>query len=199
MIMPTAGGTFTRDNVRTDPVKTNSLMGLYTNHCNLLNLMAVAVPENSKDKDYPFGITIFGLSDSENLVMMTAEAFLNTESVDFAVCGLHKKGYPLESQLTELGAEFVESTITTKAYHLYEINTTPIKPGLVKVSDGTGENISVDIFRIAKEKFGIFMDNVKSPLCIGEIQLVDGRIIKGFLCEEYALSEANDITNKKRF
>ena len=79
MIMPTAGGTFTREQVRKDPVKTNNLMGLYTNHCNLLDLMAVAVPENSSDRTYPFGITIFGLYDAENLVCETAERFLDGE------------------------------------------------------------------------------------------------------------------------
>lgn len=79
MIMPTAGGTFTREQVRANMVETNSLMGLYTNHCNLLNLCAIAVPENSKDIDFPFGITIFGLADSENLVLETAERFLDTE------------------------------------------------------------------------------------------------------------------------
>lgn len=199
MIMPTAGGTFTRDEVRADPVKTNSLMGLYTNHCNLLDLMAIAVPENTKDRNYPFGITIFGLADSENLVLTVAEKFLKTETVEFAVCGLHKKGYMLESQLTELGAEFVESAMTAKEYRLYELNTNPIKPGLVKMSDGTGENIYVDIFRISKDKLGVFMDNVKSPLCIGEIQLIDGKIVKGFLCEKYSLINAKDITDKKKF
>lgn len=36
LIMPTAGGTFKRDDVRKDPISTNSQMGLYTNHCNTL-------------------------------------------------------------------------------------------------------------------------------------------------------------------
>ena len=62
--MPTAGGTFTREQVRNNPIETNSLMGLYTNHCNLLNLMAIAVPESSTDTELPFGITIFGLAEN---------------------------------------------------------------------------------------------------------------------------------------
>lgn len=47
LIMPTAGGTFKRDDVRKDPISTNSQMGLYTNHCNLLDMCAIAVPENT--------------------------------------------------------------------------------------------------------------------------------------------------------
>lgn len=75
MVMPTAGGTFTRDQVREDPVRTNSLMGLYTNHCNLLDLAAVAVPQDAQDRELPFGITIFGLSGNLGLVLETAERF----------------------------------------------------------------------------------------------------------------------------
>ena len=63
LVMPTAGGTYTRDEVRKDPIASNSKMGLYTNHCNLLDLCAIAIPENSRDFDLPFGITIFGLSE----------------------------------------------------------------------------------------------------------------------------------------
>ncbi|MEE3420508.1 MAG: allophanate hydrolase [Lachnospiraceae bacterium] len=76
MIMPTTGGTFTRDQVREDPVETNSLMGLYTNHCNLLDFVACAVPENVNDTEIPFGITIFALSQNTGLVLKSAEEFL---------------------------------------------------------------------------------------------------------------------------
>lgn len=199
MIMPTAGGTFTREQVREEPIKTNSLMGLYTNHCNLLDLMAIAVPENSCDKTLPFGITIFGLSNEENLVIKTAEKFIESETEPFAVCGLHKKGYSLESQLTELGAEFAEHTETSKKYKLYRLNTEPIKPGLVRATDGIGENISVDIYNIPKCKLGVFLNNIKSPLTIGNIELSDGRVVKGFLCEDYVLKNSEDITSKKKF
>ncbi len=198
-IMPTAGGTFTRNQVRENPIETNSLMGLYTNHCNLLNLMAIAVPENSKDRDYPFGITIFGLSNSENLVIETASKFLKSENIEFAVCGLHKKGYSLESQLIELDAEHVESCTTSENYRLYRLKTIPIKPGLVRVKNKSGKNIKVDIFSISKEKLGLFIDNVVSPLSIGNIELFNGKIVKGFLCEDYIIDNADDITELETF
>lgn len=198
-IMPTAGGTFTRNQVRENPIETNSLMGLYTNHCNLLNLMAIAVPENSKDRDYPFGITIFGLSNSENLVIETASKFLKSENIEFAVCGLHKKGYSLESQLIELDAEYVESCTTSENYRLYRLKTIPIKPGLVRVKNKSGKNIKVDIFSISKEKLGLFIDNVVSPLSIGNIELSNGKIVKGFLCEDYIIDNADDITELETF
>lgn len=198
MIMPTAGGTFTREEVRKDPVKTNSLMGLYTNHCNLLDLMAIAVPEDTTDEQLPFGITIFGLADSENLVTATAQKFLELENVQFAVCGLHKKGFALESQLLSLGAEFVEHTRTAPDYELYQLKTSLVKPGLVR-NDHHGESIEVDIYRIAKTRLGIFLDHVGSPLTVGNVELIDGRTVKGFLCEEYALQDAVNITSQKTF
>lgn len=77
LILPTVGGTFTREQVRMDPIVTNSKMGLYTNHCNLLDLCAIAVPEDSNDRYIPFGITIFGLSNSEGLLLNVADSFLS--------------------------------------------------------------------------------------------------------------------------
>lgn len=67
------------------------------------------------------------------------------------------------------------------------------------MNDETGEKIAVDIYRIPKNKLGIFLDNVKSPLTIGDIELSDGRIAKGFLCEAYALKSAENITEDKSF
>lgn len=183
MVMPTAGGTFTRDEVRKNPIQTNSLMGLYTNHCNLLELAAVAVPENSRDKSYPFGITIFGIQNAEHLVCKMAEEFLRSENVEFAVCGLHKRGFALEGQLIELGAEFLRQDRTAACYKLYKLDTTPIKPGMIKTLEG-GRSIEVDIYSIAKEALGRFLDHVQEPLTIGSVELEDGSVVKGFLCED---------------
>jgi allophanate hydrolase len=198
MVMPTAGGTFTRDEVRENPIETNSLMGLYTNHCNLLDLAAVAVPENSRDTHYPFGITIFGLHEEGQLVCKMAEEFVKTESVEFAVCGLHKKGYALESQLTSLGAKFLRHDKTADCYKLYRLSTTPVKPGMVKVTENGG-SIAVDVYVIEKEALGRFLEDVQAPLTIGSVELEDGRIVKGFLCEERATIDAEDITENGGF
>lgn len=45
----------------------------------------------------------------------------------------------------------------------------------------------------------VFMSNVSTPLSIGNVELIDGRWVKGFLCEEYAVKDAEDITSKKSF
>lgn len=191
MVMPTAGGSFTRDQVRENPIKTNSQMGLYTNHCNLLDLAAVAIPENSSDREYPFGITLFGLHDAENIICAAAKAFLESEAMLLAVCGLHKKGYGLESQLIELGAEFVEHTESAAEYDFFKLKTVPEKPGMVCREKGI--SVAVDIYAVPKNRFGLFMEKVPSPLAIGTIKLKDGRSVKGFICEEYACKGAEKI------
>lgn len=107
LVTPTAGGTWTRDQVREDPIKTNSDMGLYTNHCNLLDLCAVAVQAGEAAANLPFGITFFALSQNEGLIAGAAEAFVNNktakqETTLVAVCGLHMRGFPLEKQCLSL-------------------------------------------------------------------------------------------------
>lgn len=74
MVLPTCAGTYFREEVRNNPIDTNSNMGKYTNHCNLLDMSAVAVPGVDVASNLPFGITIFGRNDAEHKVMATAEA-----------------------------------------------------------------------------------------------------------------------------
>lgn len=79
LILPTCGGTFTRDEVRNDPIQTNSLMGLYTNHCNLLDMVALAIPMGFADRDLPFGITLFAPAKRQNYVEGVARLLLDAQ------------------------------------------------------------------------------------------------------------------------
>lgn len=198
LIMPTAGGTFTREEVRQNPIETNSKMGLYTNHCNLLDLSAIAVPEKIDDTEIPFGITIFALSDAEDLLLGMADKFLKSETTTLAVCGLHKKGFPLEYQLIQLGAFYTESTKTAAKYKLYQFSSAPKKPGMYYDQEN-GKEIEVDLYEIPVSAMGYFMGKIRKPLGIGHVELADGRVVKGFLCEEYSTKEAEDITEKGKF
>ncbi|MFT8889607.1 MAG: allophanate hydrolase [Ethanoligenens sp.] len=68
LVMPTAGGTWSIKEVEANPVETNSLMGKYTNHCNLLDLCACSIPMAPAAEQLPFGITAFALSGKEGLI-----------------------------------------------------------------------------------------------------------------------------------
>ncbi len=198
MIMPTAGGTFTREEVREDPIKTNSIMGKYTNHCNLLDMCAIAVPEKSDDIKLPFGITIFSLAENEGLILKTAEEFLRKESIDIAVCGLHMEDMELNSQLIELDAKFVGTKNTSSDYKMIKLDTNPLKPGLIRVKED-GKSIKVEVYKMPVSNFGKFLTKVQKPLAIGNIELEDGQVIKGFICEGYVKEDSQDISDFKSF
>lgn len=76
LMLPTCGGTWSRDDVRQDPVPTNSDMGRHTNHCNLLDLCAVAVQAGEAAEKLPFGVTFFSSAENESLICGAATAFL---------------------------------------------------------------------------------------------------------------------------
>jgi allophanate hydrolase len=192
LIMPTAGGTWTRDQVRENPIAANSDMGKYTNHCNLLDLSALAIPSGYAAKDVPFGITIFSLSDAEGLLIGVGRE-LKEEKITVAVCGLHMQGYPLEVQMIECGSKYLRICKTAEKYKLFKLNTDPAKPGLIKVQSG-GNAIEVELWEMPLNKFGYFTSLIPSPLCIGKVQLEDGSEVCGFICEEYGKYNAEDIT-----
>lgn len=73
LVLPTCGGTYTRDEVRENPIICNNNMGKYTNHCNLLDLCAVNVPMEDAGDGLPFGISLFGTLHNEHLICGLAE------------------------------------------------------------------------------------------------------------------------------
>ncbi|WP_077215453.1 allophanate hydrolase [Bacillus dakarensis] len=198
LIMPTSGGTWTRDEVRENPIKTNSDMGLYTNHCNLLDLCALAVPGEDAGEDLPFGITLFSSSDNEHYITGLADLFLNgrrpkgeAETTLIAVCGLHMRGFPLEKQMLEHGAVFVREAKTAPVYKMIKLPSDPPKPGLIRQERGA--SIQLEIWEMPLAKLGSFATLIPSPLGIGKVLLEDGSEVSGFICEGNA--EGEDISH----
>jgi allophanate hydrolase len=72
MITPTAGATYTVEQVENDPIRLNSNLGYYTNFMNLLNLSAVAVPAGFQQDGLPFGVTLFAPEFSEQKLLAWA-------------------------------------------------------------------------------------------------------------------------------
>ncbi|MFC5703137.1 allophanate hydrolase [Cohnella faecalis] len=204
LIMPTSGGTWTREQVRNDPVRTNTEMGRYTNHCNLLDLSGVAVPSMEAAGNVPFGITMFALARNEGYAIGAAERFggsppgrLQTPSPNHtlvAVCGLHMRGLPLEKQMLECKARFLREDKTASKYALYKLSTVPSKPGLVKQEQG-GSSIDLEVWEMPLESFGAFAASIPAPLGIGRVELQDGTEVPGFVCEAYAAADAVDVTS----
>ena len=69
------------------------------------------------------------------------------------------------------------------------------RPGLVRVADGTGASVALEIWRMPEAEFGSFMKTIPAPLGIGTIRLDDGSTVQGFLCEAAAARGATDISD----
>ncbi|WP_368505307.1 allophanate hydrolase [Alkalihalophilus sp. As8PL] len=198
LVMPTAGGTWTREQVRAQPIQTNSDMGRYTNHCNLLDLCAIAVPAGEAAEQLPFGITLFGLAENEGLIWGTAEQFPhNTKKEEattlVAVCGLHMRGFPLEKQMKECRATFIREAVSAPKYQMVKLASTPEKPGMIK-DERKGGAIELELWEMPLSEFGAFAASIPSPLGIGKVELENGEEVPGFVCEAYAAETAEDIT-----
>ena len=198
LMLPTSGGTFTREQVDADPIQTNSQMGLYTNHCNLLSLCAVALPSGWADDRLPFGVTFFAPLGQDGRLGWLASRYarLWEETVDLAVCGLHMQGGPLAHQLAEAGGVYLRRTKTAPVYRLYRLTPpgSPAKPGLVRTGED-GAAIEVEIWRLPAASVGQLLSQTRPPLGFGSIQLEDGGQALGFLCEGYGAKDAEDITS----
>jgi allophanate hydrolase len=120
-----------------------------------------------------------------------------SNAIRVAVVGAHLRGMPLNHQLTSRGAAFVEATTTAPEYRLFALSqSAPPKPGMVRVAaTQDGSTIAVELWDIPACSFGSFTAEVPPPLGIGNITLLGGRIVKGFICEPYALTDARDITS----
>ena len=219
MLLPTAGTTYTIAEVKADPVQLNSNLGYYTNFVNLLDLAAVAVPAGFRPGNgLPFGVTLIAPAFSDNALLALADQLhkalggamgktggriedqpgvpRQTGEIHLAVVGAHLAGQPLNHQLTSRGARLVRSIRTARNYRLFALaNTSPPKPGLVRVSDAAGEGIEVEVWALAPAAFGSFVAEVPAPMTIGSVQLADGSTVKSFLCEPAALEGASEITH----
>ncbi len=104
-------------------------------------------------------------------------------------------GLALNHELTSRGATLIEKSSTAPHYRFFAIESfTPPRPGLVQVSEGGG-SIQIELWSVPIEKFGSFFNGVPSPLALGTLSLADGQTVKGFLCENYAVSGAREITS----
>jgi allophanate hydrolase len=220
LLVPTSPRHPTTADVNAEPVLVNSQLGTYTNFVNLADCSALALPAVIRNDGLPFGITLIAPAWQDAALAAFGkkwQAFINlslgntkrptptyTETntvpagyVRLAVVGAHLTGMPLNTQLQERNAIFVESTFTANSYRLFALpNTTPPKPGLIRGKTGdVGAEIIVELWDVPLEKFGSFVALIPAPLGIGTLSLSDGREVKGFICEGAAVEGATDITH----
>jgi len=211
MVTPTAGTIYRIDEMLADPIRLNANLGYYTNFMNLLDYAAIAVPAGFQDNGLPFGITLAAPAHQDIPLLHLAErlktgAIAATEvpmaksqqgRVRVAVCGAHLEGLPLNHQLTSRGAHLVVRTRSSPDYKLYALpGGPPHRPGMVRVATGeTGSAIEVEVWEMVAREFGSFVAGIPAPLGIGTLTLADGSQVLGFICEQYAVADAEDITH----
>ena len=116
--------------------------------------------------------------------------------IAIGVVGAHLSGMPLNGELRAAGGRLLESAKTAPHYRLFALaDTKPPKPGLLRVKDGEGAAVELEVWALPDAAFGRFVANIPPPLSIGTIALADGRGVKGFLVEAEAVAGARDISS----
>lgn len=218
LLLPTAPTTYRIAEVMANPLELNARLGIYTNFTNLADLTALALPAGFAKDGLPFGISLIapawhdqalshfgklwqaqsqltlGAMDKVFQPSSTPTTLTNTDThIRVAVVGAHLTGMPLNFQLTTRQAVHVETTTTSNHYALYALDTTPPKPGLLRTTQAN-QSIIVELWDIPTARFGEFVAEIAAPLAMGNLELIDGRWVKGFVCEAYALSDALNIS-----
>ncbi|MBL1076853.1 allophanate hydrolase [Nocardia sp. 2] len=202
LLLPTTTEHPTLAAVAADPVTLNRRLGTYTNFCNLLDMAAVAIPGAPTAAGDPFGVMIVVPAFADQLAIdiaaqlqhTTPAPLLVTGGVELAVFGAHLRDQPLHWQLEELGARFAGTIRTTDAYRLTALDTTPLKPGLVRTGPGRGAPILGELFRLSEGALGRFLTALPAPMALTAIELEDGRTVVGFTATHDATATATDIT-----
>ncbi|KKW81977.1 allophanate hydrolase [Acinetobacter sp. AG1] len=216
LIVPTAPTIYTIEQLQQNPIEYNAHLGTYTNFTNLADLSALALPAGFRADHLPFGITLiapawhdaalvhFGkawqnylalkLGALDKTLPLNSATPISQHHIRVAVVGAHLTGMPLNFQLTTRDAVHIETTTTSKNYALYALNgTVPPKPGLARQQDG--QSIIVELWDVPTARFGEFVAEIPTPLGMGNVELEDGRWVKGFICEPYGIDDAENISH----
>ena len=207
----------TLEDLRREPVASNSRLGWYTNFMNLLDYAAVAVPAGFMANGLPWGITVFGRVFTDQYLLSGANAFQRATGLSLAgggampctpaaqgrarndrarvvVCGAHLDGLPLNWQLRARQGRLVSLTTTSPDYRLYALpGGPPMRPAMVRANQG-GQALEVEVWALPSAELGSFLTGIPAPLGLGKVKLADGSWETGFICDGYALADAQEIT-----
>jgi allophanate hydrolase len=104
----------------------------------------------------------------------------------------------LNWQYQERGARLVRKTRTAPVYRLHSLTgSNPTRPGLVHVGSAAGQAIAVEVWEMDSAHLGSFLTLSGAPLALGSVELADGTVERGFVCEPRGVapgSGALDIT-----
>lgn len=115
--------------------------------------------------------------------------------LEIVLVGAHMAGLPLNAEITGLGGIFARAVSTAPCYRLYALpGGPPVHPGLLRVPDGEGAVIAVEVWTVPATRIGALLAVIPAPLGLGTLVLADGTTPKGFLAEAEGLRGAQDIS-----
>src|SRR6266436_1512561 len=218
LVLPTAPTAYSTAQVLANPIELNSRLGTYTNFVNLLDLCGLALPAAIRPDDIPFGITLLAPAGHDAQLASIGRVFhadtkltiggkklpqpplamvpagLSGGEIAIAVVGAHLSGMALNNELKALGGRLLEAASTAPDYRLYALDTSPPKPGMLRVAAGAGSSIELELWALSAASFGKFVAAIPPPLSIGTLRLADGRGVKGLMFEAAGFNEPGDIS-----
>ena len=205
LAVPTVPRVYSLADLEAEPVLYNSNLGSYTNFVNLLDMAAISVPAGKRSDGLPSSLTLISRAGSDGYLAGIAAKIAGEPAsgpvtapgrIEIVAVGAHLTGLPLNRELVALGGTLVRETTTTADYRLFALSgTVPPKPGLLRVADGTGGKLAVEVWSLDAAGFGQFVAAIPAPLGIGTLRLADGTTAKGFLVEAEAVRGGEDITS----
>ncbi|MCH7230338.1 allophanate hydrolase [Glycomyces sp. L485] len=188
LVLPTAPLHPSIAEVQADPIGVNAKMGTYTNFVNLLDLAAVAVPAGSAGTK-GFGVSVIVPAFDDQVAIDLAARIDGTEAplyapaeAEIVVFGAHLSGMPLNGQLTDLGARLAGEVTTAPRYRMYELDTAPPKPLVVRTEDGA--SLPGERWLLSPTALGRFLTDLPAPMSLGKVELSDGTWATGFVASE---------------
>jgi allophanate hydrolase len=96
LLLPTAGTTYTVEQVEADPFALNSNLGYYTNFVNLLDCCGVAVPYGFTQAGLPFGVSLIAPAWRDGRALSLAERLHGAADIPLGATNARVpvKGYP---------------------------------------------------------------------------------------------------------
>lgn len=212
LLIPTTTEHPTIAEVAADPIGVNSRLGTYTNFCNLMDMCAVAVPSGTVD-GAQFGVSVVARAGADALALDLARRLMTPGTADpgaapapwptraglaaapLLVVGAHLRGQPLAWQLENRGARWLGPAATAPLYRLARLDTTPAKPGLVRVGAANGTTIGGELWLVGTAMLGEFLAELPAPMMLGRVTLADGSEVVGFGCALDAWQHGEDISS----
>ncbi|MFJ6157501.1 allophanate hydrolase [Pseudarthrobacter sp. NPDC092184] len=223
LLIPTAPLHPTLAEVAADPVGVNSLMGTYTNFCNLFDLCAVAVPAGDVD-GAQFGLTVVGRTFDDAVAADIARRLESTPDFPALFAGgaapAHEAANPSSSVPWPLAAGAKAVPLVVVGAHR---KGQPLAPQLEELGaawDGPvltaaryrmvsldtvppkpgvyrsddGAELVGERWLLSPAGLGAFLAALPEPMLLGSIELADGSKAVGFACDAVAAAGGEDIT-----